>query len=291
MSSTALALHQPPALVLPASVPAPIRAAAEALQAGPPVATLSTDELGDHLVVLLPALALLLGHSKTLTKSADIDALADAVAEMIHRRFARLNLVEIGQALRRGASGEWPRGEHDVLLVSLPHVTHWLSCYCREGRAEAQLALQTAQLALPAPAPPQIDYVGSVGNYLALAAADELPVGFELDTGNLLYTWLKRLGALNGFRTAAQYADMQAEEADRLLSTTIPASGTERREYTTFLNALATQGALPDAHPLSRSVVNACKKRVLREWLEHHAQAGTNIVDFFAERLAAHENC
>ena len=278
MSSTALAFHQAPvALALPASVPAPVRAAATALQAGPPVATLSTDELGDQLVVLLPAVALLLGHSKTLVKSADIDAMADAVAEMIHRRFARLNLVEIGQALRRGASGEWPRAENDVLLVSLPHVTHWLSCYCQQARAEAQLVLQSAALALPAPAPPQIDYVGSVVNYVGLAAAGELPAGFELDMGNVLYAWLKAVGALNGFRTSEQYAQMQQEETDRLLAVQLPESGAERREYTSFVNALAAQGQLPDAHPLSRSVVNACKKRVLREWLEHHAAAGTDM--------------
>ncbi|MGI4736464.1 MAG: hypothetical protein ACRYG7_14915 [Janthinobacterium lividum] len=70
-----------------------------------------------------------------------------------------------------------------------------------------------------------------------------------------------------------------------MLSTTLPASGAERREYTSFLHVLTTQGQLPDAHPLSRSVVNACKKRVLREWLEHHATAGTNLVDFLTERL------
>jgi hypothetical protein len=270
MSSTALALPQPVALALPASVPAPIRAAAEALQAGPPVSLLSTPELGDHLVVALPAMALLLGHSKTLVKSADIEAMADAVAEMIHRRFARLNLVEIGLALRRGASGEWPRSEGDVLLVSLPHVTHWLSCYCKEARAEAQLAVQAAAPKAVLPAP-RIDYVGLVANYVALARAGELPLGFELDMGNLLYTWLKEVGAFTGFRTGEQYAQMRQEETDRLLAVTLPESGADRREYTSFVNALGASGELPESHPLSRSVVNACKKRVLREWLEYAA--------------------
>lgn len=273
---------------LPASVPAAVREAATALKAGHPVAELTTAELGDSLVVMLPATALLLGHSRTLTNSADVDALADAVAELIHRRFARLNLAEIGQALRRGASGEWPRHADDVLLVSLPHVAHWLDCYCRLARTEAQLALGQAQsLALPAPLPPQIDYVGSVVDFVALARAQALPVGFELDMGNVLYTWLKGIGALNGFRTPAEYVEMQGQEADRLLSTAVPASGSERREYTSFVNALRLDGQLPDAHPLSRSVVNACKKRVLREWLEHHAAAGTDMPTHLSQFLTA----
>jgi hypothetical protein len=270
-----------PAL-LPASVPAQVRAAALALtEGGAPVSQLSTDELGDLLVTALPGLAFLLGHRQQFTKSADIDAMADAVAEVIHRRFGRLNWGEISQALRRGVTGEWPLKENDVLLVSLPHITHWLDCYCREARAEAQLALQA--LPAPKPTPPQIDYVGSVENYVALARAGELPTGFELDLGNVLYSWLKEVGAFTGFRTSEQYAQMQAEEAERLLSKTIPAKGAERREYTTFLNALADQGELPESHPLSRSVVNACKKRVLREWLEYFAEGEWDLAGFLAD--------
>jgi len=271
---------------LPPSVPAPVRTAALLLSAGEPVSTLSTDELGDMLVSAIPGVAFLLGHSRQFVKQDDIDMMAEAVAEMVHRRFARLNWAEISHALRRGASGEWPRSEDDVLLVSLPHITHWLTCYCKEARAEAQLALQAAAPVAALPAL-RIDYVGSVINYVELVRAGELPTGFELDMGNVLYTWLKKVGAFTDFRTAEQYATMRQEETDRLLAVKLPESGAARREYTSFVNALGALGELPDSHPLSRSVVNACKKRVLREWLEHHSKAGTDIVDFLTTRLAA----
>jgi hypothetical protein len=267
-------------------VPAPVRAAALLLTAGEPVSTLTTDELGDMLVAAIPGIAFLLGHSRQYLEGNDIDAMAEAVAEMVHRRFARLNWAEISHALRRGASGEWPRSENDVLLVSLPHITHWLTCYCKEARAEAQLALQAATPVAQLPAP-RIDYVGSVIYYVTLAKAGALPSDYELDFGNVLYTWLKEAGAFNGFRTGEQYKQMQQEETDRLLAVKLPESGAQRREYTSFINALQDSGELPDSHPLSRSVVNACKKRLLREWLWHHAKAGTNIVDFLTERLSA----
>lgn len=282
------------ALIPPASLPslltqlpASLNTAAVAYLADEPtVRQLPHHELIPLVGDLLNGAALLMGHKNALAELDDLDLMASGVVGLLLRRFGSLKASELSEAFQRGASGEYLSSPDEFHQLALPCVAKWLEGYQTKARAQVVASLQkaTQPLALPAP---RIDYVGSVENYLALAKAGELPTGFELDLGNVLYSWLKEASAFNGFRSAEQYAQMRQQETDHLLTGKIPESGAERREYTSFVNALAADGRLPDAHPLSRSVVNACKKRLLREWLEHHAQAGTNIVDFLTQRLSA----
>lgn len=281
--STSLA---PASAALPANLPASLAPAVLAHLADQlPVREHDYTDLVPFIGDLLNGAALLLGHRNALADIEDLDLMANGVASMIQRRFASFKPAELSEAFQRGASGEYCQ-PGEVLFVSLPIIASWLEGYQRTARAAA-VALLSQQAQPKALLAPRIDYLGSVLDYVALAKVGELPTGFELDMGNVLYAWLKQAGAFNGFRTAEQYAQMQQQETDRLLAVKLPESGAARREYTSFINALADQGELPDAHPLSRSVVNACKKRLLREWLQHHAKAGTDIVKFITERLAA----
>jgi len=284
--STSLTLSGAPAL-LPATLPASLAPAALAYLADQlSVRELPITDLIPLIGDLLNGAALLMGHRNALADVDDLDLMANGVAAMVQRRFGSLKPAELSEAFQRGASGEYLSEPGEFNQVALPCVAKWLEGYQTKARAQVVATMQqaTQRPALPAP---RIDYVGSVQNYLALAKAGELPTGFDLDLGNVLYTWLKEASAFNGFRTAEQYAEMRQQETDCLLAVQLPESGAARREYTTFVSALVATGELPESHPLSRSVVNACKKRLLREWLEHHAQAGTDIVDFLTQRLAA----
>jgi len=273
------------ALIYPASaqvavVPPSQSAAVAAYQADQDTAReLPLNELIPIVGDLLNGAALLMGHKNALADLDDLDLMAQGIAVMIRRRFGSFKPAELSEAFQRGASGEY-RKEGDLFTVALPTVAGWLSAYQTKARAAVVLASQAPHLALPAP---RIDYVGSVLDLVVLARAGQLPAGFDLDFGNVLYTWLKASGALTGFRTADQYSQMRAEETDRLLARTVPASGPERLELRTFTAALEAEGKLPESHPLSRSVVNACKKRVLREWLEYFAQGEYDVAGFLAD--------
>lgn len=270
-----------------AVVPPSLSAATVAYQADQePVRQLPINELIPVVGDLLNGAALLMGHKNALAEFDDLELMAQGIAVMIQRRFGSFKPAELSEAFQRGASGEY-RTPGDILTVAMPTVASWLEAYQTKARAAVVAAAQqpASQLALPGP---RIDYVGSLQDLVALAKAKQLPTGFDLDLGNVLYTWLKESGALTGFRTADQYSQMRAEETDRLLARTVPTTGTERLEYRTFTAALEAEGKLPDAHPLSRSVVNACKKRVLREWLHYVARWELDLADYLADPV---HNC
>jgi hypothetical protein len=239
-----------------------------------PLAQLNPLEVGKAFARLLSRTALLLGH-KTWQDEAELFVLASSCAETMQRRFPGFKWEEVDEAMKRGASGEYKQDPKDVLYLSLPTVASWLEAYQRTARAFAVAAV-TATNQLPAAPPPTVDYIGSVVGMVEQARETCLPVGYELDLGNQVYDWLKSVGAFTGWRPADYYAEMRAQETDKLLAEHKATKGAERIEYNTFLAAL-NLGKLPDAHPLSRSVVNACKKRVLREWLMQHAADETDV--------------
>jgi hypothetical protein len=259
---------------LTASVPTPPRPAVAVQQAlailapdSPQrAAKLSAEELGNELLEPISGVAFLLGHSKQLLdeQGLDLNLLADAVAEMVKHRFPSLTLPEIGLAWRRGASGAY--AEPGVLdLVSLPTLARWLERYTAGERKQA-LALrekETTSWALP---PPQRDKAAEVVALVELAHAGQLPASDELDFGNVLYDWLDNLAAFGGFRTREQYEELWVEETENMIRGARPNGGEERRQHAAFLDALG-RSEWPAHHPLARSVTNAFKKRVLREWL------------------------
>lgn len=276
MNQQALARLDSPAALLPT----PAQRAAELLAAHEPQArALSELELIDALIDPLLGAAALLGHRNTLAHEDDLTLLCQGVAKLIQRRYPAFNLAEIREAILRGASGDYKTGRPDeVLLVSLPQIGDWLAGYQRVARAAAVLdAPKPEPPALPAP---RIDYVGSVVDLVNLAHAGKLPAYTDerFDFGNLAYDWLKGIGAFTGWRPADYYADMQAEEAELVAvrAQDDRTTYTGRQAYNTFMAAL-TQGRLPDSHPLSNSVVNRCRKRVLREWLLEQAANDTDV--------------
>ncbi len=279
--------HQLARLDSPASLlPTPTQRATELLQAAEPQArALEETELIDALIDPLLGAATLLGHRNTLTDKDDVLLLAQGVAKMVQRRFPAFNLAEIREAMLRGASGDYKTGQPgEILLVSLPAVADWLTGYQKAARAAAVLASQPAPLLVAGPA---TDYAAEVAALVAQARATKLPGGLELDMGNVLYDWLKSIGAFTSWRPHDYYLDLRAQEADRVLEAAradrLSSSG--RLQYNTFLAAL-NLGGLPDDHPLSRSVLNACRKRVLREWLMQHASEDTDMPALLAELQA-----
>jgi hypothetical protein len=222
---------------------------------------------------LLSRAALLLGH-KTWQDGAELYVLARSCAELVHRKFRGLKPAEIALAMDRGAAGEYKAKAEDVVYVQLPAITAWLYAYQTTARHDAIKALRQAdeaqQLLLP---PPVRDYAAEVVELVRLAAAGSLPPAHALDFANVLYDWLKTLGALHPGYWPVDVPDYDAiriEEADVLLTAPAPKDKHERRQLSSFLDVLVT-GHWPANHPLSRTVANACKKRVLREWVLQYA--------------------
>lgn len=277
--------HQLARLDSPASLlTTPTQRAAELLQAAEPQArALPEADLADQLMEPLLGAAALLGHRNTLAHEDDLLLLAQGVAKMVQRRFAAFNLAEIREAILRGASGDYKTGQPgEILLVSLPAVAEWLAGYQKAARAAAVEAARPIPKQLPAA---RIDYAGSVLDLVAQANAGKLPpyTDDQFDFGNLAYDWLKALGAFAGWRTGEQWADMQAEEAEAVAIEAQQHRDTYagRQAYNIFLSALA-KGVLPD-HPLSKSALNRCRKRVLREWLLEQAANETDVAALLAQ--------
>ncbi|TGE08275.1 hypothetical protein [Hymenobacter fodinae] len=274
-------------LQLPKNVPASIQhAAVLATQAQPQARELGPEDLADALLEPIQGVAFLLGHSKKLKKEEDLNLMADAVAELILRKFPAFRVGEICLALRRGASGEWQR-EGEVLLVSLPCITHWLQSYQDSTRGEAMRLLhleqQNQQLQL-APVNMETLYPQQLADLAAgYLATGTLPE--QLDLGHLMYDWLKRIGATDGFRTGAQYAAMHAEETEKMLPKSLPFDREKRRDFQSFAAALEAN-QWPKDHPLAKDVISNCKKRVLREYVIEHAERGTDLRSML-EQLAA----
>jgi hypothetical protein len=202
---------------------------------------------------------------------------------MLQRDFPALKLIEVAAALRQGCSGKW-KAEKEVMLCSLPQIASWLRSYQLSQRAPALKVLQAAaerQLQLP---PPDLSagYPQQVAELAAWAsdnATPEHPAGRfpePLDQGNILYDWLKMVGAFDGFKTKEQYTLMLRKEA--LIRSKQPPGGLEEYRYGRAFKDHLRAGKWPENHPFADSIVNACRKRLLKEWMYYHLGRGTDIV-------------
>jgi hypothetical protein len=268
-------------------------AVAEALSAARadelPVGKLTLSEVGRAFNQWISRMSFALGYSRTMLVGTDLFEMAAECAKMVQRNFPAFKLSEVDLAMRYGGAGEYRRDPDKPVLVAVDTIAYWLRSYRDSARADAVAAGQRlSESATPKLPPPQVDYVGSVVALIQQARDTCLPVGYELDLGNQVYDWLKSIGAFTGWRPAAYYADMRAEEADRVLLANKSTTGPARIEYNVFLAALG-QGQLPEGHPLSRSVLNACKKRVLREWLIQHAADETDMLALLADLKSHHQ--
>jgi hypothetical protein len=240
---------------------------------------------------LLSRAALLLGH-KTWQDGAELYVLARSCAELVHRKFRGLKPAEIALAMDRGASGEYKAKADEVVYVQLPAITAWLYAYQTTARHEAIKALRKADeaelLALPAPVR---DYAGEAAALVQQADAGALPPAHALDFGNVLYDWLKSIGALRADVWPIEppdYNTIRVEETDFLLTSPPPADKFERRGRAGFLETLLA-GQWPEGHPLAKTVANACKKRVLREWVIQCAAEETDVPTLLAGLVSAHQ--
>ena len=273
-----------PAEHLPATVPASVRTAAVLLQQSdlPQARQLSSDDLIEQLLEPLAILPFLLGHSNSLLAGKDLAMLATAVAELVHRDFPAFRLAEVALAIRRGAAGEWKVKPDEVLLPSLPCIRHWLKSYHLSTRGLAINALQAAtaaaQKALPAPniEPGLPAWVAELARHVATTGKVPEP----LDVGHVAYNWLKRIGALDGFKTRAQCDAMLRKESLKQAAA-VPKSLEQYRQIQSFGQAL--RAGWPHDHPLAPSVWNSCRKRLLAEWLRYHAARGTDLATWLQD--------
>ena len=283
--STALALHV--SAPLPA-VLAPVAAAMDSAE--PTVGAMAVEDVTKLFNQLLSRAAMLLGH-KTWQDAAELVVLARACAELVQRRYRGLKPAEIMLAMDRGAAGEYKTKPDEVVYVQLPAVTAWLYAYQTTVRHEAIQAKRKADEAPPALQlmPARRDYVAELAGLVAKAQASKLPAASDLDFANVLYDWLKSIGALLASRWPIEppdYEAIRAEEAAALMERPSPLDKTERRQFHTFIDILADGGKWPAGHPLAKTVGNACKKRVLREWLMQCAAEETNVPALLAPLLA-----
>lgn len=274
--STALTLHSQRTAV--AVVPPSVQEAAALIQNPelPAVAAYLPDELSACLVLPITGVAFLLGHKNSLKSADDLELLATALARVVKRRFAGFKLAEVTEALQRGASGEYRRKPDELLLPSLDHFTHWLSCYQQGCRAAALRVLAQAadaeQKRLPQPT-----YEQDLPAAVAQLAHQVKSLGYfpsPLDGGNLAYEWLKRIGAFSGFKTQEQYAEMMRKESIALTRQR-SADKSERKQIGSF--AVLLRRGWPEQHPMANTVRNNCKKRLLREWIRYHVARGTDL--------------
>lgn len=240
---------------------------------------------------LLSRAALLLGH-KTWQDGAELYVLARSCAELVHRKFRGLKPAEIALAMDRGAAGEYKAKAEDVVYVQLPAITSWLYAYQTTARHDAIKAIrqadETQQLLLPAPVR---DYAGEVVELVRLAGAGSLAPAHEMDFANVLYDWLKGIGAFRSDRWPAgppDYDTIRVEETDTLLTAPTPKDKHERQRLNSFLEVLLT-GHWPANHPLARTVANACKKRVLREWVLQYAAEEIDTASILATIVTQHQ--
>lgn len=280
-----------PSAQLPALPPA-VAAAAQAYQADElPVSKLAVNEVGKLFARLLSRSALLLGH-KSWQDEDELFVLAASCAEMVQRRFPAYKPAEIDMALRRGASGEFRLKPDEVVYVGLQTVADWLAAYQVKARAEVVKQLQKAheaesQKLLPEGHTDRVEWrVKMLMGHYQQAKDGHLPAGFDLDPGNALYDWVKALGLLRNFRTPEEYEQMRLEEADNVLADIDMARREERQRATSFAVALDAN-RWPAEHPLARSVVNACKKRILREWLMERVMEDADL-DTLLREAAGH---
>jgi hypothetical protein len=260
-----------------------------------PVKQLATADLIDDLLEPVALVPFLLGHSQTLLGGDDLLAMATAVAEMVQRDFPGLTLAELCAAMRRGCSGEW-RKPDERLLASLPTIRSWCAAYSQGSRAQALRALQRADehrqlLSLPVP-DVQADYPARVAELVATArAAGRQPVpeprggqrpgpgAYQLpakyDDGGLLFRWLRHIGAISPYY-GGQFRIMVKEGL--LIGRELPRTPSHR----SFAQLLRT-GAVPGSHPLAAHWRTNCQKRQLRQWLLHHAAAGTDLLPWLQQ--------
>lgn len=280
--STALTLREGLQQQLPPSLAPQIHRAAALLLSGQPTAvSLTSVELRKSLYHSMSAVALLLGHSNSLSDAKDLKVMGTALAAVVHRRFPAFTLAEIGEAFIRGASGEWPL-PNGFLAPTLPNFTHWLVCYQNACRSEALRALQAAAEAEQKQLPPP-DYRLQLPAAVAQLAAHVARLGYfppDLDAGNLAYEWLKGLGVFNGFKTKAEYLALQHKEAWRM-SRQRSADRGQRHEIKSFAQAI--RRGWPAGHPLEASLQNNCKKRLLREWIRYHVARKTDLLTWLTD--------
>lgn len=279
---------------LPAQLPPSVQEAALMLTNPEqrPARAMLTDDLIKDLFEPLAIVPMLLGHSKSLLKGEDLFVLASAVAEMVQRHFPAFRIGEIGLALRRGCSGEWQK-PGELLLPSLPCIRSWLQAYQDGSRATAIKALQAAHLqqqqrSLPTPV---IDYpkeAALLAEWVTEHATPEHPAGQfpePLDQGNVLFKWLKQVGAFRQFKTLEQYERMHRKEC--LARAQRPPAGLEEYRHGRTFWGLLYAGKWHADHPFADSVTNACCKRLLREWIYYHLGRGTDLRTWLTELAAA----
>ncbi|MCB2380402.1 hypothetical protein LGH70_22610 [Hymenobacter sp. BT635] len=244
----------------------------------PQVRELGAEKLTYLLVEPLAGLPLLLGHTNTLTAAEDIVFLAQATAEMILMQYPAFRFPEICFALRRGASGEWKTRVEEVVLLSLPSIRHWLQSYQQQCRAAAIQLRQAAAQDVPVPNS-EVDFIAMI---TSLAASVKVTGCFPhiLDPGSVLYGWLKQIGAFKGFKTPAQYVELQRKESLRI-SQTREASSAKRGQQDSFAKQL--RRGWPVDHPLAETILNNCRKRLLWEWICYHNAKGTDLHSWLTE--------
>lgn len=256
-------------------MPPSIRQAAHLLvQEGPTARELGPELLPEQLLESLTGVAFLLGHSNTLADGESLDTMSTAVAELILRRFPAFRLPEISLALRRGASGEWPQ-PNTLLLPNLPNITYWLTCYQQQVRSVALAELDKANqpVALLPAADPAAQYPERVAEWVA-TLVQRRPLRWELlDPGNVVYSWLAKVGAFRGYLTTERHARMLRTVCWQLCQEPVSSRDTARRRRE--FREQARRGQLEGVH--AAALTNACRKFLLREWL--HAQASRGVVE------------
>lgn len=261
-------LPTPGALVCnPATTPAPLAAIVSA-QSARKVAALNDMELDVLLTSELLRAALRMGHKNALGDDKDALLIREDVAELLREKWHYLTENEIRIVFRLGSTGELKLKPDEVVFMSVATVAEWLRRYkytTKPAAMEHARPFEAPASPLPEHHPARIAW--KVTQIAEIVEAAIQGVSEHHDPGNCLYDWLKEVGAFKGFRSAQEYADMKAEETERLFRAPRSPQKDERNALRTFADALE-MGNWPADHPLARTVANACKKRVLQEWVQ-----------------------
>lgn len=273
----------------PATTPAALAEIVSA-QSARKVSVLNDAELDFLLTSELQRAALRLGHKNALGDVNDALLIRDDVAELIRQRWHYLSENELRIVFRLGATGELKLKADEVVFLSVATIAEWLRRYKYTSKPAAMA--HAREFVAPATELPEHHPVRIAWRVQQIAAivtmAAEGPYQ-EADPGNCLYDWLKEIRAFHGFRTAAEYEDMRAEEVEQLLAQPQSPRKEDRQQVRSFADALE-KGQWPAGHPLVRDVGNACKKRVLKEWVQDQILNETDVAEHLATLATAYYN-
>ena len=248
--------------------------------------------------------ALLLNHQKSVADEETNKMACHEIVFALVDRYGHLMLDEIPIVFRKGALGDFKQ-PGEVLFLSVSNVVGWFKAYRAGLRAEALRSVGQVQLhpLLHRADGPCCHFPDNHPLFLFQTAARLLAVveallapGAVYDRRAFdrpLYDFLKTMGLLGQYFESGYYADVLNEEAKRIFDEGNPTAGgmaaswDEKGSWKTFAEGYQRE-EMPVGNRHTQRVMQACRERLLREYLTECAAAADNYRVTVRAAVGAH---